>query len=166
MSIIKNNIRKSRIQSGFTLLEVMIAMVIFSIGLLGLAGLQARGIQSTSMSQGRSIAIIQAYDMADRIRANRAGITNGDYDAIAGIPAAVDCISNQCTPTQLAAFDAFEWNTNNSNILPSGTGTVIANGAQFMITVMWNEERTGVAGTGCSGDLTVDLKCYQMVIAP
>lgn len=162
-------INLSRIQSGFTLLEVMIAMVIFSIGLLGLAGLQARGIQSTGMSQGRSIAILQAYDMADRIRANPTGRTNGDYDAIAlGIPAAMDCINLQCTPTELATFDAFEWKRNNVAVLPSGEGTVAvdATGTQFTITVMWDEDRTGVAGTNCSGDPTVDLKCYRLVIVP
>jgi type IV pilus assembly protein PilV len=165
MSIIK----LSRIQSGFTLLEVMIAMVIFSIGLLGLAGLQARGIQSTGMSQGRSIAIIQAYDMADRIRANPVGVTNGNYNAIPlGLSPAMDCINVTCVPADLAAFDAFEWNTNNSNVLPSGNGRVDIDltGTQFTITVMWDEDRTGVAGTNCSGDPTVDLKCYTMVIAP
>lgn len=155
-------------QSGFTLLEVMIAMVIFSIGLLGLAGLQARGIQSTSMSQGRSIAIIQAYDMADRIRANATGRINGNYDAIAlGIPGPTDCVNVVCTPAQLAAFDAFEWASNNRAVLPSGNGAVIANApGQFTITLMWDEDRTGVLGTNCSGDPTADLKCYTMVIAP
>lgn len=160
-------IRKNKSQSGFTLLEVMIAMVIFSIGLIGLAGLQARGIQSTGMSQGRSIAIIQAYDMADRIRANPVGDSDGSYNNItATIPAAIDCITAICAQTDMASFDWFEWNSNNAQVLPSGRGTVVANGAQYIITVMWDEDRTGVFGTACSGDPTVDLKCYSMVIDP
>ncbi|HID48830.1 MAG TPA: type IV pilus modification protein PilV, partial [Chromatiales bacterium] len=65
---------------GFTLLEVMIALVIFSIGLLGLAGLQARGLQSNTTAQYRTTAMILAYDMADRIRANSTGVAAGNYD--------------------------------------------------------------------------------------
>ena len=65
-------------QRGFTLLEVMIALLIFSIGLLGLAGLQAGGLRSNNQAQLRTIAVIQAYDMADRIRANPRGVADGD----------------------------------------------------------------------------------------
>jgi len=156
-------------QRGFTLLEVMIAMVIFSIGMLGLAGLQARGLQSNTTAQYRTIATIQAYDMADRIRANARGITDGDYDAIGtNIPAAVNCISGTCTAAQMAQFDHFEWNTTNGNVMPSGRGSVdiVVGTGRFTITMMWDEDRTGIFGEGCSTDPTVDLKCYTLVFEP
>jgi type IV pilus assembly protein PilV len=163
----------SRLQSGFTLLEVMIALVIFSIGLLGLAGLQAGGLRSNTQAQLRTIATIQAYDMAERIRSNPRGVVDGDYNALDdATPTAGDCISNTCTAAEMATYDYYEWELNTQNVLPSGHGTVssaaVGGGAArlFTITVMWDEERTGVNGTGCSGDPTVDLKCYIMEFEP
>jgi type IV pilus assembly protein PilV len=159
------------LQSGFTLLEVMIALVIFSIGLLGLAGLQAGGLRSNTQAQFRTIATIQAYDMAERIRANPRGVEDGDYNAFDdATPTAEDCISAACTAAEMATYDYYEWVTTTQNVLPSGHGIVssnVINGVRlFTITVMWDEERTGVNGTGCSGDPTVDLKCYALVIEP
>ena len=154
---------------GFTLLEVMIAMVIFSVGLLGLAGMQARGLQSNTTAQFRTIATIQAYDMADRIRANPRGIADGDYDAMGiNIPGAVNCFTANCTATQMARLDHHEWNTNNGNVLPSGRGTVAGAGAgsRFTIIVMWDEDRTGALGTACGANPNVDWKCYRLVFEP
>lgn len=165
----RNNTR----QQGFTLLEVMIALVIFSIGLLGLAGLQAGGLRSNTQAQLRTIATIQAYDMAERIRSNLRGVEDGDYNAFDDTtPTAGDCISNTCSPAQMATYDYYEWETMTQRVLPSGHGIVssalVGGGATrlFTITVMWDEDRTGVNGTNCSGDPTVDLKCYTMVFEP
>ncbi|MDX5152353.1 MAG: type IV pilus modification protein PilV [Acidiferrobacterales bacterium] len=170
---IKHHNSHFRPQSGFTLLEVMIALVIFSIGLLGLAGLQAGGLRSNTQAQLRTIATIQAYDMAERIRSNPRGVEDGDYNAFDdATPTAGDCISNTCTAAEMATYDYYEWELNTQNVLPSGHGTVssalVGGGATrlFTVTVMWDEERTGVTGTNCSGDPTVDLKCYVMEFEP
>lgn len=166
---------RSKIQTprsaGFTLLEVMIALVIFSIGLLGLAGLQAGGLRSNTQARLRTVSVIQAYDMADRIRANPRGVTDGDYNALDDTtPTAGNCVTNTCTAAQMATYDYYEWVTTNQNVLPSGHGTVsssvVAGVRLFSVTVMWDEERTGVTGTNCSGDPTVDLKCYALVFEP
>lgn len=156
-------------QTGFTLLEIMIALVIFSVGLLGLAGLQAGGLRSTTTAQYRTIATIQAYDMADRIRANPRGVSDGNYNALNNTtPSSTDCVTATCTAAQLAAFDYYEWQKATATALPGGHGTVAGGGAgsQFTVTVMWDEERTGATGTGCGGDPTTDLKCYTMVFEP
>ena len=63
----------NKTQSGFTLLEVMVAIVVLSLGLLGLAGLQAASLRNNQAAYYRGIATQQTYDMADRIRANLAG---------------------------------------------------------------------------------------------
>ena len=153
---------------GFTLLEVMIALVIFSIGLLGLAGLQARGLHSNTTAQYRTTAMILAYDMADRLRANAGGVAAGNYNSLDNTgPTAGDCVSNTCTAAQMATYDYYEWQQSINDALPSGHGTVSGTpGAPFTITVMWDEERTGATGTGCSGNSAVDLKCYSMTFEP
>jgi type IV pilus assembly protein PilV len=158
--------------TGFTLLEVMVALLIFSIGLLGLAGLQANSLQNNKTADSRSIAVIEAHDMADRIRANARG-SSGDYNAVAtGIPPVpgANCVTSaSCTSSNsIAKWDIFEWQTTLNSSLPSGRGTITrANAtAPITITVMWDEARTGAVGEGCGNDPTVDLKCYTLVFMP
>jgi len=127
--------------AGFTLVEVMVAMVIFSVGLLGLAGLQSLGVQNNQTAFFRTIAMQQAYNMGDRMRNNISGVIANQYDALdENIPTLRDCLTAACTPNDLAQFDHFEWNTNNAAELPDGQGTVTALGNdRFLICVMWNE---------------------------
>ena len=157
---------------GFTLLEVLIAIVVLSFGLLGLAGLQAVGIKNTTDANVRTLAIQQAYDIADRIRANTVGATAGAYDSITNtVPADPGCIASGCTATQLRDYDQRFWNTNNRNMLPSGGGTVAVVGTmaipnkQYLITVMWNDRSDPAIttpGTTCGTDIT----CFQLTFRP
>lgn len=157
---------------GFTLLEVLIAIVVLSFGLLGLAGIQAVGIKNTYDANARTLAIQQAYDIADRIRANAVGATAGAYDSITNtIPADPSCITSGCSATQLRDYDQRYWNTNNQNMLPAGGGTVavVAGTAipnkQYLITVMWNDRSDPTIttpGTTCGTDIT----CFQLTFRP
>lgn len=131
---------KSKCQAGFTLIEVLVAIVVLSLGLLGLAGLHAATLRNNQVAYYRSIAIQQSYDMADRIRANQSGAASGAYDALDGsIPADPDCIANFCDSGQLAQADHSQWNNNNARLLPAGVGTVNRAGGEFVVTVSWNE---------------------------
>lgn len=133
---------KFKQQQGFTLVEVMVAMVIFSVGLLGLAGLQSLGMQNNQTAFFRTIAMQQAYNMADRMRNNIPAIDAGGYDALDETTPALgtNCITATCTSNQTVLFDQFEWNSNNATQLPQGQGTVTnIGGGQFVICVMWNE---------------------------
>lgn len=138
-------------QRGFSLLEVLIAIVILAIGLLGVARLQANSVGFNHGAYLRSQATLQVYDMADRMRSNMPGVTAGNYNAIAGTPADPNCFAAGCTPAQMAQYDTFEWNTANAAQLPGGVGTVTGSGAGsvFTITVTWTEmsEDTPVTGS-------------------
>ena len=138
--------------NGFTLLEVLIALVIFSFGLLALAALMAKGLQYNTSALHRSYASTQAYDIADRMRANRLGITAGNYDSIPIEDPDTDpgCITTGCTPAQMAQYDAWQWNSANESLLPSGSGSVSKTGDTYTITVTWDDDRDGVADT-CPG---------------
>jgi type IV pilus assembly protein PilV len=129
-----------RASCGFSLVEVLIAIVVLSVGLLGLAGLQATGLRNNHSAYLRSIATLQAYDMADRMRANIQGVQAGAYDSISGTPTAPDC-SVSCAPSVIATLDNSQWNTSNASLLPSGTGTVTGAGlgSIFTITVTWTD---------------------------
>jgi len=154
---------------GFSLVEVMVAMVVFSIGLLGLAGLQSLGISNNQTAYLRSIAMQQAYNMSDRMRDNITAVNAGNYNAITTtIPSSfTNCITNSCTTTQLSVFDAFEWNTTNAEQLPEGRGSVTRDGDQFIICVMWNELKVaGATEPDCTGDTaynpTTEYKFYAL----
>jgi type IV pilus assembly protein PilV len=140
-------------QSGFTLIEVLVAIVVLSLGLLGLAGLQAASLRNNQTAYYRGIATQQAYDMADRLRANLAGVRAGNYNNLAGLPGTnPNCFSAACSAANMAISDQRQWNTMNAALLPNGTGTVVcADGAAgagctaatgnwvFNVTVQWTE---------------------------
>lgn len=144
-------------QAGFSLLEILVAIVILSLGMLGLAGLQAASLRNNQTAYYRSVAAQQTYDMADRIRANQAGVASGQYDALtATIPTDPHCVETgvACSAANMAVSDHYQWNTNNSLLLPGGVGTVdcvagpgvacsnTANALrEFDITVQWTERR-------------------------
>lgn len=134
-------------QHGFTLLEILVAIVVLSIGLLGLAGLQAVSLNNNQIAYFRSIATQQAYDMADRMRANlgtptTGGVRAGDYDNLTAItPADPGCLTSGCSASQMATTDHSQWNTINARLLPGGVGTVTNIGnASFEINVSWTEK--------------------------
>ena len=134
--------------NGFTLLEVLIALVIFSFGLLALAALMAKGLQYNTSALHRSYASMQAYDMADRMRANRIGITDGNYKLISGAGSDPGCTTTTagCTPAQMAQYDGWAWNSANAALLPSGSGKVekVENDdTTYTITVTWDDDRDG-----------------------
>lgn len=137
--LIENDIRNRQNVHGFTLLEVLVALTIVSFGLLAMAGLMLKGAGLNHTSYVRSVAVQQAYDIADRMRANIAGVTGNAYDSIT-------YTANQtCTAATMAAYDACYWNTQNESQLPSGRGTVTRTGAEFLITVFWDDNKSGSA---------------------
>jgi type IV pilus assembly protein PilV len=141
--------------SGFTLIEVLIAALILSVGLLGLAGLQAASIKNNLSAYNRSQATQLAYDMADRMRANKNAsldpatgnvIEAGAYltatMALATAKAQESCAAvTGCSGAQMAENDLFQWNAALTGTLPSGTGTitVVAATRVFTITVNWDD---------------------------
>lgn len=152
-------------QNGFTLLEVLVAVVVLSIGLLGLAGLQASGLSQNNTAYQRTQATLLAYDMLDRMRANFEGVRLGYYNDFTGSSQTdPNCFSTGCTVQQLAQYDNYAWGKQLSDTLASGHGTVSGGGLNttFTITVMWDQDRTGVTGTACSGDTKTDLTCLKI----
>jgi type IV pilus assembly protein PilV len=118
---------------GFTLIEIMVAVVVLAIGLLGLAGLQATSLRFNNSAYHRSQATNLAYDMADRMRVNRQVALNGGYN--------IAITDTAPTGTTLADVDRAEWRTALANTLPLGTGSIALNGNVFTITVRWNDSR-------------------------
>ncbi len=128
---------------GFTLVETMVALVVLSIGMLGVAALFVVTFKAGGTAINRLNAVNLAAEMADRIRTNRLAGT-----AYAGTPANNSCIgtSAKCSATEMAAFDLFSWRNAVASTLPgspTGTVTVAAGGAGmpnvYTIEIKWSE---------------------------
>ena len=150
-------------QQGFTLLEVLIALLVLSIGLLGLAALQTTGLRSNQMATMRTLATQIAYDMTDRMRANPGGVAAGQY-VIATNATPVD------PPVTRADNDLTEWRTQVVR-LPGGLSHITQSAGPPVtheITVFWDEERKGAtlgAGDGnCPPADNSELRCLQLTM--
>lgn len=137
-----------RRQRGFTLIEVLVAVVILAIGLLGLAALQNSGLQGSQEAYLRSQATLLASDITDRMRANRAAALNGDYDHSFG-----DSVSG----STIAAQDVQDWVTTIQSVLPGGDGQVCRSstaaacngaGSVFVISIRWDGASAARDGDG------------------
>jgi type IV pilus assembly protein PilV len=128
-------------QRGFSLLEILVALAVLSIGLLGLAALQTMSLRMGHDSYQRTQATMLAYDMVDRMRANRAALTAGRYDLVtfADNPTGTDCVASACTPDDLANYDIRTWKTVLAAKLSQGQGAISTSGTQRTITVQWRE---------------------------
>ena len=127
-------------QNGVSLIEVLVTLVILAIGLLGIAGMQVMSVKNTQVAAQRSIATQQAYDIAERMRANLAGAVAGNYDNLdTSTPADPGC--GPCTPSQQAVADHRAWNLANAQVLPAGTGSVVGTMlAGYTVTLNWVEQ--------------------------
>lgn len=119
--------------SGMTLIEVLVAVLILSIGLLGLAGLQTLSLRSNHSAYLRSQATILAYDIADRMRANRQSALSGWYN--------IELEEAASSDTSIAATDLKEWKAALSTVLPAGDGSITVNDGNVTIIVAWDDER-------------------------
>ncbi|WP_248281898.1 type IV pilus modification protein PilV [Parazoarcus communis] len=121
---------------GFSLLEVLIAIVVLSIGLLGLAGMMASTMRNNHSAYHRTQATWLAYDVIDRVRVNRqvALAPNNNYNVAIGAATA---------STGIAATDINDWKTRLAEALPEGDGSVAVNAGNRTVTVIiqWNDAR-------------------------
>jgi type IV pilus assembly protein PilV len=149
-------------QRGVTMLEVLIAILIISVGLLGTAGLQAVSLRASIAANERTTATLLAYDAADRMRANKAGFALGAYHNYTATQNTNCLAAAGCTPQQLAQHDMWEWNNAITLALPSGMGIVCRDssaddgtsnaslttaacdglGNQYVVKIWWYEDRS------------------------
>jgi type IV pilus assembly protein PilV len=131
-------------QSGFSLIEVLVALVVLSVGLLGLAALQQNAVRFNHDAYLRSQATVLAYDIADRIRGNRQAATAEAYDsAFAPMPPACNSVVAAGT---VVAQDIGAWRRALTCALPAGNGQIDWDDASeiLTITVQWDPSRGAV----------------------
>lgn len=147
---------------GFTLIEVMVAILVLSIGLLGLAGLQVTSLRNSTSAAERTQATFLAYDIIERMRANKDAAEAGSYDTTLNTAPSgtTNCQSSgaACSAADMATFDLNQWKcllggwSSNSvcsttldidrGLIPDGDASIVR-GANSVVTVTirWTDGR-------------------------
>jgi type IV pilus assembly protein PilV len=173
--------RLPRAARGFGLIEVMIAVVVVAIGLLGFAKMQALAVGSTKNSGSRAIVALQASTLAAAMRANEAYWAAGLAPATFTVTgttvsdttlngATTNCTTATCTPAQMAAFDVKNWGASLAALFPVSNGaiacsTVVGSPVTCTITVNWSEKTIAINAATVAGSATAGLS-YTLLVQP
>ncbi|HYA19161.1 MAG TPA: type IV pilus modification protein PilV [Burkholderiales bacterium] len=158
-----NNFPPHHIQ-GFTLLEVLIAIVVIAFGFLAFAGMQLISLRNAHSGTYQTVATQLAREMADNLRANKAGVGLGYYDnpAVGGFKTTNCLKTTGCTTQQMAKMDLYLWDQKLGTVLPLGAGHVCRTshlntgtpaapdctnnaGEPYAIKIWWDDSRSGTA---------------------
>lgn len=163
--------------TGFTLIEVLIAMLILAIGLMSLAALQTYTLRQNLSAYTRGQAIQLLYDMSDRMRANveiakattanKYLITNTKTDIldankkVDGSHACRTTTNTTCNAATLAEYDVIEWANTVATTLPMGRACITSANGIFTLYITWDDNRSGTVVTdttpaACTSITTVD----------
>lgn len=166
-------------QSGLSLVEILVTVVILAGGSLGIAAMQIASLNYSAGSYGRTQAVILAQDMANRLLANRSYALNIDASGDLGaegnydiddfgdtITAGTNCITSVCAPAALADYDREKWLEDVARALPSGQGRILdfddvnANGIterRFEISLQWRQVAGSTDQDGADADEIQDF---------
>jgi type IV pilus assembly protein PilV len=160
--MISINVTKHRnTQSGFSMIEVLVTLLIISLALLGTAGLQAHSMRLNQGGQFRTQAVFLAADLAERMEANKPGAMAGSYAMASSSSAntiSTACVTNACSATDLAAYDLSQWQNAVAVTLPQSSWTVVNPGGSpstVTITISWVDRRTDTTNAAATASSPV-----------
>lgn len=122
---------------GVGMIEVLVAMVIVAVALLGISRAQIVMLKRNQSALQRSQATILAYDVVDRMRADRQGALSGDYDRSLG--------NARPTGTTVSDNATNAWLDSIATTLPQGDGGIARNGDVVVVTIRWDDTRGELA---------------------
>jgi len=169
---------------GFSLVEVMVALIVMSIGLLGVAKMQAAALSNTAIASTRSLAAIEASSLASSMHANRGywssptvatTITLRGRTVTPNVAPAAGCAAASCTPAELAAYDLQEWTTAALQVLPPDyqatiTCTPTVTPPNCTIQIQWAEKSVAINKDGKpqagADSLALNFPKYELYVEP
>jgi type IV pilus assembly protein PilV len=163
---------------GFSLVEVMVALVVCSIGLLGLAKMESLALSSTGVANARSLAALQASSLAAAMHANpgywQAGFapaitTVNAATATTAVPACLTAGATSCAPAAMAAYDLQQWAISLQALLPGFLATITCSTTGFPVTctiqIQWVEN--AVAANSLQTNITLlQQPTYTLYVQP
>ncbi|BEU74816.1 hypothetical protein MAFF211271_43710 (plasmid) [Ralstonia syzygii subsp. indonesiensis] len=173
-----------RRQAGFSMIETLITLIVISVGLLGLAKIQAASISSTQNTRVRSLIALQTESLAAAMHANKgfwaAGLAPSTFtvsattvtDASGTLNASVSGCSSACTPSLLAAYDVQAWASAMNAKFPSYSATVncstsVSTPVTCNVTVSWSEKYVAINSmTSASGVTSSATQSFTLYVEP
>lgn len=156
--------RERQAQAGASLVEVMVAVMVLAVGLLGVGAMQAIALRNGQSSLERTQAVIQSYAILDLVRANRANALAGYYNTGNAPICAVAAVDpDDPAGEQAAQNDVNAWLASLKSAMGSGAGDTTTcggvncasnaiGGATCTVTIQWDDSRgTATGGTGAAG---------------
>lgn len=152
--------------TGFSMIEVMVAVLVLSTSMLGLALLQVSSLRASNGAYLRSQAIVLAYDIQDRMRANASVVTLGCYDLDLTGPLPLATCAGALLTEATHVTDLTEWRSELGSTLPQGIGSVSVDPASKVasVTIQWqdnsvsdSEDQTLAATTNSAFTITTEL---------
>lgn len=183
----------SRRDQGFSLIEVLISLVILSVGLLGIAAMVSVALKSKGSSYLRTQAMAEAQAIIDRMRANRSFATQGYYNytklpsaatatANAGNPAGGNLTSQSCNSSsancaqaQIAQMDMWEWTQDLANLVGNGSSnnisyyintTVVQQFTQVQVSISWDDTVANQAINSTTSASAANAACSAATSTP
>jgi type IV pilus assembly protein PilV len=156
-------------QTGITLIESLIALVVAALGILGVVGVQMRTLVDTQASVNRGYAISLIDDLAERIQTNPDGLNNLSVYTSATPTVSTDCSTAACTPSALANYDTKQWLDQVATTLPGSTVKVfIPDGGprQLGVLIGWPEKHYSQTGAKLEDTDIDSLNAQLMKIIP
>jgi type IV pilus assembly protein PilV len=142
-----------RKQRGISMVESLVALVVISVGMLGIAGLYLSSLQASRSAKLRSYAVELAGSISDKIRANRDAGAAYDTSKYGGKPKVMSCDTKQCSAADIAQDDLANWIQDVKDQLPgaakvTATLTVVDRGPpdldSYLITITWREANSDI----------------------
>lgn len=177
-------VHRLEVAAGFSLVEMMVALVVMSVGLLGIAKMQAVALSNTAVASTRALAAIEASSLAASMHANRGYWGSGivattitmQGSTVTGLNAGgVDCMAASCSPTKMATYDLQQWTTAAQKVLPPDYVATITcapgdSPPNCIIQIQWNERSVALNQNGQaqadSSTVAINTPTYQLYVEP
>ncbi|TEW56785.1 type IV pilus modification protein PilV [Psychromonas sp. RZ22] len=152
---------------GFTLIEVLVALIIVAIGVLGHAKMQMTSMQTAQRASFSQTANTALLDLAQRMRSNSvvashfvaSNLNTGD-----AVVADTNCSEDDCTNNQFATAELAEWFNHLQNTLPSPRFSVERAGSLYTLTLIWDAAKKGAGSAVCDNSKINSYQCGSMNI--
>ena len=149
-----------RRQSGLNLIEILVAALILSVGLLSMAGLQVASLRSVQNATQKQQAAFIVHELLERMRSNRQAALDGNYNVAVSCAATPpqNCSANTvCSPAQVATYDLYtlQCGENAATTMRSGVNDQLLDG----------QLQVGCVATGCDDGVTVTLNWSELLLS-